>query len=709
MTTAAENGFRLPRGGLALGLVAAAATLIVPAVCATEIVVSPRMHHLRHGSTREWDEFAEQPEAAHLDLVFTLPESPRPWTLGWRQRDVKQAWQVLIDEQLVAALVRDENDQRARVELSAAAARPGQHRLRIAAGGSASDDILLGDIRLTDAPLEGGADSAQVSIETTDLANGGPLPCRLTVVDQNGSLVPLSAASGQTLAVRTGVIYTRDGRARFDLAAGVSYTIYASRGFEYSVASAEVSLEPAQRRALHLELTREVPTPGYVACDTHCHTFTYSRHGDCSIEERMLTLAGEGIELPISTDHNVAVDYEATARAAGVRSYFTPVVGNEVTTNVGHFNVFPLAVASPAIDFSGRNWDSVFHAIRQSRGVRVIVLNHARDLHAGFRPFDPARHISLAGEDVQGWRLEANAMEVLNSGALRSDPLELVRDWFGMLNAGSLMTPVGSSDSHDVSRSIVGQGRTYVRCPDGDVAQLDVAQASDSLAAGHVMVAFGLLAEITVDGKYGPGELVPAQASHEVQVRVLGPSWTQADRVALFANGSELHAAEIVGPTGRELPTGVKWAGSWTIDALAQDVQLVALAIGPGKTGPFWPIAKPYQPSSTRWQPYVLGLSGAVRIDGNGDGQFSSPREDAARLMTESGADLRRLLERLAPYDEAMAVQAASLLRRGGLDPASENLRPLLATAPPAVQRGFRAYARAWSESLRAAAVRKGP
>src|SRR6185436_11047873 len=107
---------------------------------------------------------------------------------------------------------------------------------------------------------------------------------------------------------------------------------------------ANVELKPGDGAKQSLKIRRVVPANGYVSCDTHVHTFTYSRHGDATIEERMLTLAGEGIELPIATDHNLQIDYEAVAEAQGVRKFFTPVIGNEVTTaKLGHFNVFPVA------------------------------------------------------------------------------------------------------------------------------------------------------------------------------------------------------------------------------------------------------------------------------------------------------------------------------------------------------------------------------
>jgi len=49
-------------------------------------------------------------------------------------------------------------------------------------------------------------------------------------------------------------------------------------------------------------------------------------------------------------------------------------------------------------------------------------------------------------------------------------------------------------------------------------------------------------------------------------------------------------------------------------------------------TAPFWPTAKPYQPTSIDFTPYVLGVSGAVLIDANRDGRFDPA--SAARATT---------------------------------------------------------------------------
>src|SRR5262249_43937162 len=154
-------------------------------------------------------------------------------------------------------------------------------------------------------------------------------------------------------------------KARFGLPAG-EYTICAGRGFEYGIDSVCITVRPGDSIRKTLSIRREVPTAGFVSCDTHVHTLTYSRHGDATLDERMLTLAGEGIELPIATDHNRQVDYHAAAVRLGVRQYFTPVVGNEVTTSVGHFNIFPVPAEGRVPDFRTKDWKSLFADIDRS-------------------------------------------------------------------------------------------------------------------------------------------------------------------------------------------------------------------------------------------------------------------------------------------------------------------------------------------------------
>jgi hypothetical protein len=409
------------------------------------------------------------------------------------------------------------------------------------------------------------------------------------------------------------------------------------------------------------ELKREVPTPGLVSCDTHVHTFTHSRHGDATTEERCVTLAGEGIELPIATDHNLHVDYAPTVRATDTAKSFTPVMGNEVTTPAGHFNIFPIAPRARVANEKLTNWAELMPELRSTPGVRVVVLNHPRNIHNKFQPFAAEHFDSVTGENKRGGEFSFDAMELLNSSALQSDDMLVVRDWFALWNYGYRITGVGSSDGHDVSRYIVGQGRTYIACDDRDVSRLPVEVACSNLIAGRAVVSLGLVAEIKVDERFSSGDIATnLSQTVRVNVRVLGPSWISATNVTLFANGVKVREASIGGAAS--FSAGLKTNITWTLPRPAHDVFLVAIASGPGVSAPFWAMAKPYQPSSPHWEARVMSITNPVRVDADGDGQFTSARGYAKRLVTEHGTREKTLRATVA-FDSAVRAQVESLLR----------------------------------------------
>jgi hypothetical protein len=513
------------------------------------------------------------------------------------------------------------------------------------------------------------------------------------VVNGEGALATVGAKSGGALAVRAGVIYTSDGTAKFGLPAG-EYTVFAGRGFAYGIDSTRLAVKRGDSIRRTLSIRREVPTPGFVSCDTHIHTLTHSGHGDATMQERMITLAGEGIELPIATDHNCQIDYEIAAVKHGVRKYFTPVVGNEVTTSVGHFNIFPVRAGDTLPDFKLKDWASIFDSIKQRTAAPVVILNHPRDLHSGFRPFGPEHHNALIGQNLDGWQLRANAMELVNSGAQQTDMMRLYHDWFGLLNRGLSITAVGASDSHDVSRFIVGQARTYIRCNADDSGKIGVDEAVTNLLAGRVLVSCGLLTEIIVNDKYGPGDLVPAGDDVTVTIRVLGPSWVTADKVEMYANGIKVRECKI--PSKQATP--LKWQGQYTLPRFGHDVHLVAVASGPGVRELYWPIAKPYQPTSPHVNRRIIGSTGAVWVDGDADGKRTSAYAYAQRLIKMANGDVDRIVPALAEYDQAVAAQVAGLLQQRGIAVQDEHIMQLARKAAQHVERGFEAFTQAWRE-----------
>jgi hypothetical protein len=531
------------------------------------------LQHLRSGETREWEEFPEQAAASRLETTFTAEANAGEWTLHLRQQDVKQVWPVLLNGQMLGELVRDENDMVIGFAVPAGRIVAGENRLQIAprtSGTAPADDIRVGEIRLDPRPFDAAFREAALEVAVRDADSQQQLPCRITVVNADGALQQLGTKSSPQSAVRQGTVYFAHGAGRLELPAG-RYTMFAGRGFEYSLARQEVSVEVGQSSSVTMTIRREVPTEGYVACDTHVHTLTHSGHGDATIEERMLTIAGEGIELPIATDHNKHIDYEPMARQLAVRDWFTPVMGNEVTTPRGHFNIFPVAAAAMPPNHRLTEWPALFADIAEQAAPRIIILNHARDLHSGVRPFGPKLFNAAVAEHEFPWPAALNAMEVINSGATQTDPLRLLHDWMALLNRGRTITPIGSSDSHDVARHFIGQGRTYIRCDDRDPGQIPISDALDSLAAGRVLVSYGLLVELTVNDRFRSGDLVPpSDGPLRLSLRVLAPHWVQSRRVLLFANG-QLIREEAVDPQPSALP-GVPWSAVWELPRPRHDV-----------------------------------------------------------------------------------------------------------------------------------------
>lgn len=649
-------------------------------------VLDARMYRLGAPDAPEWFD-SPKPDAQRIEISFDAERNERPWTLFVRQAGVKFAWPVLLNGKKLGTLTTTYQPLVHTLTIPAGALRDGPNTLSIPSmpGG---DDIEVGDFKLAPCPPDEALREASVHVSVTDLDAGAGLPCRITITDERGAFAALQPEPGQPLAARAGVVYTRDGKAKLGLLPG-RYTFYATRGFEYGMDSKTIEVARGQPQRVQLAIRREVPTPGLISSDTHIHTLTFSKHGDATLEERMLTIVGEGIELPIATDHNAHADYSEPAVGAGVQSFFTPVMGNEVTSKVGHFNAFPIKQGSPVADFAAKDWPQLLRGIRATPGVKVITLNHPRDEHSKFVPLGPANFNALTGEVLFSPELNFDAMEVVTSAAMQSDIMQLYRDWFALLNRGHRLTAIASSDTHDVARFILGHARSYVACADGDLANIDVNAACESFLRGRVLVSMGLLTQMTVDDKFTTGDLATGLGDPiKVTVTVLGPSWTRADRVELFANGVKLREQAIT--PGAQIE---KAHIAWSIPRPPHDVHLVAIASGPGVSAPYCETPRPYQPTAKVFAPRVIGSTNPIWLDGDADGRFTAARGYAGEVIARTGTNAAKLLPALAGHDEAAAVQAAALCHSDGADVRSPDFVRELEKAAEPVRRGFAAFA----------------
>lgn len=569
----------------------------------------PEIHHLGVANFPEWDVFeGRMPEGRELSLSLGALPADGDSTLLIYQNDVKESWELRLNGHRLGKLFSIEQAQITPFVIQPEWVEEDANILTVHAP-KAIDDIEVGAIRWSSLPLELALSDATVRVEVSE--NGAPVPCRLTVVDERGALFPLHPLPKQRLAVRPGVIYTGDGRARFGLPQG-AYMIYASRGFEYSVDRQKIEIVAGIDQNIQLDLVREVDTQGWVAADTHIHTRTFSGHGDAQMDESMLSIAGEGIELAVATDHNHHTDFTQPAIKMGVNHQFTSVIGNEVTTKTGHFNAFPILPDSPLPDHSRTNWVALMDSMRKTPGVKVVILNHPRNIHNDFCPMDEELFDVQTGAHQFTNAFTFDGIELVTSAALQNDLMRVFRDWFALLNRGHRLVGVGSSDTHDISRYILGQGRSYIRCEDFSPSAISIEEACHSFLDGRVLISMGLWANMHVEDRFEVGDTATdLPESVKVEVVVQGPSWVAADEVGLYLNGRRIRHQSIQPNFHRIEKARIRW----NIPKPDKSAFLVAIAQGPGVEEPFWVIPRPYQHKTNDYTPRIIGATNPIWID----------------------------------------------------------------------------------------------
>ena len=638
--------------GLLVSLVGVEASHAEPTLIQTKRV------HLGKAGQFEWEIFKTHPvEAERLEVRFDAKANPTEHTLQIWQSDVKQTWPVLLNGRRLGSLTLAETPLECVLAVPGGALRDGENSLVIEAPGQL-DDIEVGPVILNSQPVVGTIAGSTIQVSITSAETDEALPCRLTLTRTDGTLQPLRAVPTGDVATRVGVVYAKSGKTTLSVPPG-DYVLHAGHGFEWSVATRKLSLKGGHTEEVKFELKREVDTKGWIAADSHIHTLTYSGHGDAKIEERMITIAGEGIELAIATDHNHHTDYAPFATDTGVADRFTSIIGNEVTTKRGHFNAFPIQPGAALVNHNEDDWAKLIPAIRATPGVKVITLNHPRDLHSGFVPLGGLQFNPTTGRHRHAGAFDIDAMEVITSGAMQSDIYLLYRDWFALLNRGHRIAAIASSDTHDVSRFILGQGRTYVAAKDDNPAQLDLDEVWRSYQEGRLLVSLGLMTTLKVADRFSVGDLATGLGPQiKVEAVVSGPAWVKADRIELYANGILIREQVIKD----EPRSGEKARITWELPKPVHDVHLVAIATGPGITEPFWEIPRPYQPSSKALTPRVIGSTNPIWLDNDGDGKFGAAFAIAQSLVTKHGSDLSALREAFQKHDAAVMVQVESLL-----------------------------------------------
>jgi hypothetical protein len=230
------------------------------------------------------------------------------------------------------------------------------------------------------------------------------------------------------------------------------YQVYVTRGIEYSLwDSAEhgdpdgVQLIAGARTRLDVVLHREVDTSGFISADLHVHAAP-SHDSGVSLSKRVTTMACEGVEYVVATDHDVITDYRPAIEELGLDRWLQASSGLEVTSiEVGHYLGFPLLIdynrpKGGALDWTGMTpaevIDSVAALGAYSPDETIVFIGHPRDGilgyfdQFGFSPFagslrspevsTPLLNL-LGGNDLlrsENFTLDFEALELLNGKRL---------------------------------------------------------------------------------------------------------------------------------------------------------------------------------------------------------------------------------------------------------------------------------------------------
>jgi len=452
-------------------------------------------------------------------------------------------------------------------------------------------------------------------------AAGAPSPGRVTFLPFGAGDAPprLGPPYGEALAAGN-VVYSPDGTGKLDVPPG-RYRLLASRGPAYTVDVHDVEIPPGKGQAPHVlfELVRAVDTHGLLCVDLHAHA---SPSADSAVgpRERAASIAGEGLDALVASDHDAIGDWAPVLDALEPAQPLPLVVGEEASREgLGHFTAFPVAYKPDqprggAVDLRGTRGRDVRELIATLRAAaaKVVIVNHPRAGSLGF--FNLVKLDPRVETLPPGWPGDPgfDAVELLagKDVATLEGPL---RDWFWLLDHGLTYTAVGGSDSHTLVAEEPGYPRTCVPRAEGQ-------SATDALVGAltvkrDALLTNGPFVHVSVGGR-GMGQIAPAPKDKaRLDIEVQAAPWVDVRRLEVFVNGERRGKPIDVPPSENR----VRYKGSIELK-VTEDSWVVVLARG---DAPLAPVVsqRPGTPP-----PLPLALTNPIYLDHNLDGKYTAPK-----------------------------------------------------------------------------------
>jgi len=388
-----------------------------------------------------------------------------------------------------------------------------------------------------------------------DAATHAPIPCKLTFLGVGNTLEPAFSRSDEPRQETRAIaaynrVFSLGGEGSLKVPIGL-YTVLVSRGLEWTLVERNVEITREGAR-LDAELLHVIETPGWVSADFHVHA-SGSFDSKVPMDARVYEFVSDGVDMIVSTDHNVITDYGPIIETLGARAWLASTAGDEVTTPYwGHFGVFPLPLTdSPprngAVQTRGRTPKQIFEAVRKKFKDSIINVNHPRfDKGLGYFTIG-GMNAKTRKAKRQGFSFDFDAIEILNGyqDFERQQVEEVMQDWFGLLQNGQVATATGNSDTHHLHYNLGGYPRNYVAVLDDAPSRVTPQAVAAGLRAHRSFFTTGPVLSLT-SGTAQMGDLVtPVNGKVSLHITVRAAPWVPVDRVTLYQLGKVVQTFEV--------------------------------------------------------------------------------------------------------------------------------------------------------------------
>lgn len=451
-----------------------------------------------------------------------------------------------------------------------------------------------------------------VSVSVVD-EGGAPVPARVSVVGFDPSPEPqLSFNNSVVGTVRTGLFrdITKDplpfglawieytdaaGQADFDLEPG-TYQLVVSRGTEYSAFETPITVTAGQTTGVAAQIARVVDTAGFISSDYHVHMLN-SPDSRISVERRVASFAGEGVDNIIATDHDAHTDLDPVIADLGFTPFVNATIGEEITTfDYGHFNGYPQALDPSRVSGGSTDWAGAAPPGQDFPSLGNFVLTPAQvhaaavgnPLNAGLGTVVQVNHIGshfgplkidtslpggpaslLSDAEKQEFRLCSTAVtgscaaagnlfhhfpalelwNGANAGAQSAFLDERIGVWMNHLNQGLITTAIADTDTHTVIDLEQAGARTWTPSSSDAPAGVSDAEIAAAVTGGKAVGGQGLYVQtrlLATDGSGGVADhtlsgstLVPvANGEVDLEIDVQGPLWAPYDTIEIYTNAT---------------------------------------------------------------------------------------------------------------------------------------------------------------------------